>query len=462
MGGGIGPPTALIYASPVTGTVGEALTPLVPTLSGHADAFTVLPALPAGLMLDPATGIVSGTPASARLALTYTVTARNAGGFTNSQFLLTVDPPPAGSVVTGVFRSDTVIGLGYVSGAQSGVTNDSGEFTYELGQGVTFSVGRLDIGAVPVAKTLVTPVDLTAQDTGISDRVVNVVRFLMMLDQDGNANNGIQISAAVTAAAASWAPVDFNTADLPTTLGPLIQQASDADGVAHVLPDAATAEAHLRTAFYCTHSGNYHGTSGFDSTPPGMREYFTVSVYPDGRMDSGETANFRLKGLMDHASVDAWLGGGFRATLAHGTSYLDGSFGDATYLSGSYYSFYDGVPGNFQAAGDASVTSTYKFTGIYTETPNDPTQDPHHARAVNFWMDDSNQVSGKAFGALSGSVSGDAFTGTVYFEEGEPHQMLHFPVSGTYLNTASGATFDGQFSTDDSVVTFSTVGCRAN
>jgi hypothetical protein len=36
------------------------------------------------------------------------------------------------------------------------------------------------------------------------------------------------------------------------------------------------------------------------------------------------------------------------------------------------------------------------------------------------------------------------------------------PVSGTYSNTASGVTLDGQFSTNDSVVTFSTVGCRAN
>src|ERR1700675_3556971 len=109
--------------------------------------------------------------------------------------------------------------------------------------------------------------DLVAQGTGTSNRVLNVVRFLMLLDQDGNANNGIQISAAVTAAAAAWMPVDFDTTDLPTTLGPLIQQASAADGVSHVLPDAATAEVHLRTRFYCTHAGNYYGTFGTDSTP---------------------------------------------------------------------------------------------------------------------------------------------------------------------------------------------------
>ncbi len=42
-GGGVLPPTALTYASPVTATVGEPLTPLVPALSGHADAFISLP-----------------------------------------------------------------------------------------------------------------------------------------------------------------------------------------------------------------------------------------------------------------------------------------------------------------------------------------------------------------------------------------------------------------------------------
>ncbi len=164
-----------------------------------------------------------------------------------------------------------------------------------------------------MAKALITPVDLVADGTGTSNQVLNVVRFLLMLDRDGNANNGIQISAAVTAAAAGWAPVDFNTADLPTTLGPLIQQASAADGVSHVLPDAAAAEAHLRTAFYCTHSGNYYGTFGTDSTPPGMRENFKVSVFPDGGMESAEAtfSNLRLNVLLDHATVSASLNGGF-------------------------------------------------------------------------------------------------------------------------------------------------------
>src|SRR6202140_2376929 len=247
----------------------------------------VLRSFPRCLPPDPGTGIVSGIPTSARPAFTYSITASSVdGSCVGTALLLTVDPPPAGTAAAGGFRRDTVIGLGYVSGSHSGLTDKSGAFTYEEGQGITFSVGAVSIGTVPTAKNLLTPVDLVAQGTGTSNRVLNVVRFLMMLDQDGNANNGLQISAAVTAAAASWAPVDFDTTDLPTTLGPIIQQASAADGVSHVLPDAPTAQAHLRAGFYCTHSGNYYGTFGETRLAGDGRGDFVASVFPDGSMHS--------------------------------------------------------------------------------------------------------------------------------------------------------------------------------
>ncbi len=456
------PPTALTYTSPATAMMGAVLTPLVPTLSGDADGFTIQPVLPDGLTFDPATGIVSGTPSRARIALTYTITASNLGGaYTTADLVLAVSPPPAGTAVTGVFRGATVIGLGYVSGTHSGLTDKNGAFTFEVGQGITFSVGAVNIGAVPAAKALVTPVDLVAHGTGTSTHVLNVVRFLMMLDQDGNVNNGIQISAAVTAAAASWAPVDFDTTVLPTTLGPLIQQASMADGVSHVLPDAVTAQAHLRTVFHCNYSGSYVGTFATDSTP-GRHGNFVASVFPDGSMHSLAYGDAFLTGF--DVQTNGALSPSLDATFAQSTAIpsvnLQGSFADATVLTGTYLA---AVAGNFQAVGDASVAATYKFTGSYTWTPNDLTTGSPSSGPVNLGMDDSNQISGRAVGALAGTVSGNTFTGTVSFREYYlPHHLFHFPVSGTYSNTAAGVTLDGQYSTSNSIVTFSTVGCRAN
>lgn len=467
------PPT-LTYPSPVTARLGATLTPLVPTLGGDITTLSILPALPEGLTFDPATGIVSGTPSRERVAVTYTIAASNAGAYTAADLVLAVGPPPAGAAVTGVFRGETVIGLGYVSGTHSGVTDKSGAFTYDEGQGITFSVGATSIGAVPTAKNVVTPVDLVAQGTGISNHVLNVVRFLMMLDQDGNPNNGIQISAAVTAAAASWAPVDFDTTDLATTLGPIIQQASAADGLPHVLPDVATAQAHVSRGFYCTRSGNYYGTFGETHMAGDGRGAFTASVFPDGSMRSIAYAGGPLVGfdVETKDAVSSLLDGTFaQRDDSLGVS-LQGSFADPTVLSGTYLT---PAGGSFQAVADATVAATYKFTGTYTETFTDSSTGGPYSAPVFFGMDDSNQVSALSFGepyggialeAIGGTVSGNTFRGMASYSypgNGRPH-TFYSPVSGTYSNTASGVTFVGQFSTQDNqeVITFTTVGCRAN
>lgn len=455
------PPTALTYASPATGTVGAALTELVPTFSGDADNFAILPALPTSLRLDPTTGVVSGTPTSARVPATYTITASNLGGSsTTFDLLLAVDPPPAGTVATGVFRDSTVIGLGYVSGAHSGLTDASGAFTYETGQGITFSVGQVNIGTVPTAKALITPIDLVAHGTGTSNHVLNVVRFLMLLDQDNDPSNGVQISTAVTAAAASWGPVDFDAADLPTVLGPLIQLASTADGVTHVLPDAATAQARLRTDFYCTYAGRYDGTYAGTSAP-GDHGTFTAEVFPDGRMHASANGTAALAGfdVVTANALNPLLDATFALDSQSPNIGLQGSFPDSTYLSGSYLA---DTAGTFEAVGNMDNTPAYKFVGTYTSTMST------YTGFISFRMDDSNQVSGSALlgpSSLAGTVSGNAFTGTVsYFVPYQHHFTTRtFSVSGTYSNTASGVTLGGRYSTiDGSVVTFSTVGCRAN
>ena len=59
----------------------------------------------------------------------------------------------------------------------------------------------------------------------------------LVLDTDGDPSNGIQISSAVTQAAATWAPVDFSSADLSTALAAIVQSANIAHGTQHVLSD---------------------------------------------------------------------------------------------------------------------------------------------------------------------------------------------------------------------------------
>jgi hypothetical protein len=93
VGPAVTPPSNLVY--PQTSISIEAGQPFVtdiPTVSGTVTAYSVSPALPAGLTLDPNTGAVYGSPSTSSASNTYTVTATNAGGNTTASLTLVVNP----------------------------------------------------------------------------------------------------------------------------------------------------------------------------------------------------------------------------------------------------------------------------------------------------------------------------------------------------------------------------------
>ncbi len=75
------PAPVITYPTPEVYTTNTPITPLVPTnTGGAADSYTVDQPLPAGLTLDPVTGIINGTPTVVSPATDYKITATNAGG----------------------------------------------------------------------------------------------------------------------------------------------------------------------------------------------------------------------------------------------------------------------------------------------------------------------------------------------------------------------------------------------
>jgi 6-phosphogluconolactonase len=64
-----------------------------PTLSGNASSWTITPALPAGLVFDTATGVVSGAPSTLSPATDHTVRASNSAGFAETTLRVSVVKP---------------------------------------------------------------------------------------------------------------------------------------------------------------------------------------------------------------------------------------------------------------------------------------------------------------------------------------------------------------------------------
>ncbi|HEY5809562.1 MAG TPA: putative Ig domain-containing protein [Povalibacter sp.] len=91
-------PSALSYPQAGTLVVGVAMSPLSPTVTGTVTSYSVTPALPAGLTLDTATGVISGTPLGASTATSHLIGAQNTGGFTTFSLSLSVVPPPPGAL----------------------------------------------------------------------------------------------------------------------------------------------------------------------------------------------------------------------------------------------------------------------------------------------------------------------------------------------------------------------------
>ena len=89
------PPAGLVYTTPVTYTTGVEIADNVPdSIGGSISSYVVIPALPAGLTLDPVTGAIQGTPSAVAAAANYTVVATNAVGSTQAIVNVTVQEGP--------------------------------------------------------------------------------------------------------------------------------------------------------------------------------------------------------------------------------------------------------------------------------------------------------------------------------------------------------------------------------
>lgn len=87
------PPSGLSYTPSIL-IVGQAMTPVTPTVTGQVSSYAVSPALPTGLSLNTSTGVISGTPTTTAPQTNYIVTASNTSGKTAGDASLTIVSNP--------------------------------------------------------------------------------------------------------------------------------------------------------------------------------------------------------------------------------------------------------------------------------------------------------------------------------------------------------------------------------
>ncbi|WP_211210553.1 hypothetical protein, partial [Hahella ganghwensis] len=214
------------------------------------------------------------------------------------------------SLLVGYFSDSPVEGLTYTTTSQSGYTDQEGRFLYQAGEEISFFVGDMQIGDSVAAKAHMTPVDivtgaklytrasdieriyngdLSKQDETSFNRLHNILTFLQSIDEDSSSDNGIRITAEVSALF-NGVSIDFEED---------YDDFEDDDNLRRILNGAANAGllqygGILKTMQALDHFYNAQGIS-YSFPIPG---YSDVDSDGDGSVDYNQSYDFDSSGGM--------------------------------------------------------------------------------------------------------------------------------------------------------------------
>jgi len=349
------------------------------------------------------------------------------------------------TILQGQFKDNNIAGIHFISGGQSGVTNSSGTFSYEQGATITFSVGGVTLGTT-TGKAIITPIDLIANGSADNTAVQNLVRFLLMLDSDAYAQNGIHVSTEVQTAASNWAQIDFNSASFSADITNIMMAATTADGGSHNLPDTATAKQHLEATHLCIYAGAYKGT--FTGANTGKLGFVVDALNGDVsgfayNETSSELIELNKITPIKHAQLVSFVSG-------DNTNTFTGEFSSPSEINGTWKKNADtGAFVNIRLAGAAN--SVYRYTASFTGT---------ESGLFTFDIDQANKVTGLSYAVknnaestISGTLVGTKITATTASNI-QLQGLLSIEsgtLSGTWSDTSKGASG-----------TFTGTGCQLN
>jgi len=152
---------------------------------------------------------------------------------------------------TGVFHDAVVSGISYTASPSGleGVTDAEGKFKYKTGDTITFSIGNIVFpGGIP-QDGIITPAHLAGTaDWETDTTAINIIQFLLSIDEDGDATNGIQIPEGLadsTTVADLVDGIDFTDSGMDTVLDDFIADINVELTLTLLAVGEAAAEAHF-------------------------------------------------------------------------------------------------------------------------------------------------------------------------------------------------------------------------
>lgn len=204
----VNPTAPVISYSPSSNNflVGSAITSWTPTnTGGSSTSWSIGPALPAGLIFNTTTGVISGTPTSVSATTTYTISADNNGGVGTTTVTITcVNPTPpviSYSPSTNTYTVGTTISS--LTPTKTGGAAASWSINTALPAGLSFDTTTGIISGTPTATSGAVTYTITATNTA------------------GSANTTVTISVNAQAPVISYTP-SSNTYTVGTPISSLI------------------------------------------------------------------------------------------------------------------------------------------------------------------------------------------------------------------------------------------------
>lgn len=239
---------------------------------------------------------------------------------------------PEPETLSGVFIDSPVQGLSWISGELSGTTDTDGTFQYVDGDSVQFLIGDILLGET-LGDAVITPLDLVdgAQDINNST-VLNIVKFLMTIDNNSDPSNGITITNTV-ADLASGETVDFSLSssdfENSSEIQILISSLSSAtDAGARTIVSTSEAQLHIGDSVKDLLTGTYSGTYAGDVSGTWTGTLSTSGTLTGTATDSsGETANLSGTVSVDGSGATEFesSGGATDGTIFSGTFDTNGT-----------------------------------------------------------------------------------------------------------------------------------------